>query len=177
MKKTVSLLLIVCLLLGCLAAPAAAEPEKSVISLRLRSDVAGCTSRDADELAEILSPQVVWYRGSSPVSIANYAGGAEHAHMEAGRSYSVTYLLEAAEGYTLPETLSDGDLSLECGKGVAVVERAVTEMYNGNTDGGEAPRTRVLRIIAKVVVDGSPMQRIIGWFRDLILKIRSLQLR
>ena len=172
MKKLIASVLAVSVLLCCLMLPAAAQSENGVISLRLNSDVAGCTERDVDEIAEILSPQLVWYHGNSPVSIANYAGGTEYAHMEAGRSYSIVYTLEAAEGYTLPEELSEGDISLDCGKGVSVVYCRTAEMWNGDN----APRLRVLRICAKVIVDSNPFQRIIGWFRDVILKIRSFQI-
>lgn len=178
MKKLLSLTLIVCVLLGSLLPLASAQTEaEEPIRLRLNSDVAGCTERDVEEIIEILSPQVAYYEANScPVSIANYAGGSEYAHMEAGRSYAITYTLQAAEGYELPEEISEDDVVFECGKGVTVLYCKVVQMQIPNPDPHVDERVRVLRIIAKVVVDGNVMQRIIGWIRDIILKIRSWQL-
>ena len=118
MKKLISLTLAVCVLLGCLLPLASALPEGGPIVLRVNSDVAGCTDKDAEKIIEIRSPQVTYYPNpDKPISIANYAGGGEYAHMEAGRNYAVTCVLQAAEGYTLPETLSDGDVVFDCGNG------------------------------------------------------------
>ena len=176
MKKLISLTLAVCVLLGCLL-PMAAAAEKEPIILRVNSDVAGCTEKDAEQIIEIRSPQVTYYPNpDKPISIANYAGGGEYAHMEAGRNYSITCTLQAADGYTLPETLSDGDVVFDCGKGAKVVYCKVAEMHVPNHDPHVDVRVRVLRIVADIVVDGNPLQRIIGWFRDIILKIRSWQL-
>ncbi len=179
MKKTISLTLAVVFLLGCLLPMASALPECGQISLRLHSDIAGCTEKDVDQIMEILSPQVIGYvnkSGNGPIDIANYAGGPEYAHMEAGRSYTITYMLTAAEGYELPEELADGDVVFDCGKGVDVVYCKVASMHVSNPDPHVDERIRVLRIMANVVVDGNPLQRVIGWFRDIILKIRSWQL-
>ena len=176
MKKLLSLTLILCVLLGCLL-PTASAAEKEPIVLRVNSDVAGCTEKDAEKIIEIRSPQVTYYQnGGSLISIANYAGGGEYAHMEAGRNYTVTCTLQAAEGYTLPETLSDGDVVFDCGKGAKVVYCKIAEMHVPNPDPHVDERVRVIRIIADIVVDGNPLQRIIGWIRDIILKIRSWQL-
>ena len=179
MKKLIAVTMVVCMLFCCLLplAAAAAEPEGGAIRLRLRSDVAGCTTKDVDKLIELLSLQVTWYDngGNGPVFIANAAGGSEYAHMEAGREYAVTYMLQAAEGYTLPEEIADGDVEIECGKGVTVVYCKIAEMEKPET-ADKYDRTRALRIIAKVVPDCNAIQRIIGWIRDLILKIRSFQI-
>ena len=179
MKKLISLTLILCVLLGCLVLPAAAQDETGPISLRLNSDIAGCTRMDVDKLAEIRSPQVTWYPyGDSPIFIANYAGGGEYAHMDAGRSYSITYTLVAAEGYTLPDEVSDGDVVFDCGKGVDVISCKIVEIRRSDSDTapGENPRVKALRVIAVVVVDGTAFQRIIGWFKDVIMKIKAWSL-
>ncbi len=177
MKKLISLILVFGLLLCCLP-PCFAAAEGDAIAIRLNSDVAGCTREDVDRLIELLSPQVTWYengQGNGPVSIANAAGGGEYAHMEAGREYTVTYMLQAAEGYTLPEEIGEGDVSFACGKGVSVIYCKIAEMHNPATP-DKYDRIRALRIMATVVPDGTALQRIIGWVRDLILKIRSWQL-
>ena len=177
MKKLISLTLILCVLFGCLALPAAAQDENGPISLRLNSDIAGCTRMDVDKLIEIRSPQVTFYPyGDSPIYITNYAGGSEYAHMDAGRTYGITYTLVAADGYTLPEELADGYVVFDCGKGVDVVYCKVIEIRHPDAAPREDLRTRALRIIADVVVDGTALQRVIGWFRDIILKIRAWSL-
>ena len=178
MKKTIAGILAVCMLLSLCVIFAGAKDDDT-IRLRLNSDVAGCTTNDVDKMIEILSGPVEFYHdNSSPVDIANYAGGSEYAHMEAGRSYTVTYALIAKDGYTLPETLSDGDVVFECGKGVKVIYCKVIEMANTNLHPapGEARTTRLLRVMANVVADGNALQRLIGWIRDIILKIRSFQI-
>ena len=173
MKKGTALLMIACALVCALLLPAAAQTETGVISLRLNSDVAGCTWEDSDRLIEIRSGNVVLRTGGErPIFIANAAGGTEGAHMDAGRTYTITYTLEAAEGYTLPETLAESEVQIETGKGVTVLNCGVIRL--ATADGGEP--VRALRINANVKVDGTAIQRFIGWLRDLILKIRSWQL-
>ena len=172
MKKWIAAVLAICLFSGVLLLPAGAQQETGVISLRLNSNVAGCTRENADRLIEIRSGNVVpGCGGERAIFIANAAGGSEGAHMDAGRTYTITYTLGAAEGYTLPETLSDGDVQIETGQGVTVLNCAVIRLA---TAGGET--VRALRINANVKVDGNAIQRFIGWLRDLILKIRSWQL-
>lgn len=177
MKKLLCAALAACLLLTCLLLPAAAQTEEGPISLRLNSDIAGCTRMDVDKLIEIRSPQVTWYPyGDSPIYITNYVGYGEFAHMDAGRTYGITYTLVAADGYTLPEELAEGDVVFDCGKGVDVVYCKVVEIRRPDSAEEENPRTRALKIVANVVVDGTVLQRVIGWFRDVILKIRSWSL-
>ncbi len=179
MKRWICVWLALCILCcgSAMTTAAAAEPEKDVISLYLHSDVAGCTEKDADKLLEIRSPQVEYYNSSScPVSIATASGGGEYAHMEAGRQYTITYTLVAADGYTLPETIDEVELAIECGKGVKVLSSRIAELYVRRDENGKDIRVRVLRILANVVVDSTVLQRIIGWFKDLYLKIRWWQL-
>lgn len=179
MKKLIAVILAVCSFFCFPLLPARARAVGNVISLRLNSNIAGCTRADAEKLLEIRSAQVDYYKENGyAIFIADCAGGGEHAHMDAGRTYVITYTLAAAEGYTLPETLSDGDVSLECGKGVSKVSFDIIELWNTDPSAapGEAKTTRVLRITAKVVVDGTPIQRVIGWLKDLFLKIRSWSL-
>lgn len=175
MKKAIAVILAVWALAFCMILPAGAQAGSGAISLRLNSDVAGCTRADAEKLLEIRSGNVIFYRGvAGPIDIANYAGGGEYAHMDAGRTYVITYTLEAADGYTLPEALADGDAALDCGKGVSVISCGIVELRNPDLHPapGDAPTTRVLRITAKVVTDGTAIQRIIGWLKDIFLKIR-----
>lgn len=179
MKKLIAVILAACALVCLLLLPIGAQTEENVISLRLNSHIAGCMRSDAEKLIEIRSGHVEYYNENGyAVSIANCAGGGEYAHMDAGRTYVITYTLAASQGYTLPETLSDGDVSLDCAKGVSVISCDIIELQNTdpNSVPGEANTTRVLRITAKVVVDGTAIQKVIGWLRDLLLKIRSWSL-
>ena len=179
MKKLISAALAACLLLTCLLPIAAAQSEETPISLRLNSDIAGCTDKDVDKIIEIRSPQVVPYvdgNGNGPIHIANYAGGTEYAHMDSGRTYTISYTLVAADGYELPEEISENDIAFDCGKGVTVVYCKTAEMHIQNPDPHVDARVRVLRIMANVVVDGTVIQRVIGWIKDVILKIRSWQI-
>lgn len=172
MKKMISLTLILCVLFGCLALPCAAQTETDVISLRLNSDIAGCTRMDVDRLIEIHSPQVMLDPyGESPIYITSYVGAGEYAPMEAGRTYGISYTLVAADGYTLPEEIADGDVIVDCGKGVDVLHCKIVEIRRPDSDQGVNVRTRALRVIASVVADSNVFQRIIGWIKDLILKI------
>ena len=175
MKKALSITLVLCMLLGCLLLPAAALVDDAPISVRLNSDVAGCTEADADKMIEIRSPQVVCRTArTDAIDITDAARFPPQAPMEAGRTYYVTYTLEAAEGYALPDALTDDELQIECGKGVSVIYYRIVDYWVGSI--AEPKTERVLEIVTKVVVDGTVLQRIIGWFSDLILKIRSWQL-
>lgn len=180
MKKLIAVILAACALFCLFLLPAGAQTEKTEISLRLNSHIAGCTRADADQLIEILSGPVKYCYDEKGYSIfiANCVGGMEGAHMDAGRTYVITYTLEASDGYVLPETLSDGDVLLDCAKGVSVISCGVVEQKHTDPDpaSGEATTARVLRITAKVVVDGTSIQKVIGWLRDLLLKIRSWSL-
>ena len=132
MKKLIAVMLAVCTLFSFFLLPAAAQNEENAISLRLNSNIAGCTRADADKLIEILSGPVKYCYDEKGYSIfiANCVGGMEGAHMDAGRTYVITYTLEASDGYVLPETLSDGDVSLDCAKGVSVISCGVVEQKN-----------------------------------------------
>ena len=179
MKRLTAVILAVCALFCFPPLPARAQADKAVIALRLNSSIAGCTRADADKLLEICCDSVEYYdENGYSISIVNRAGGGEYAHMDAGRTYTITYALAASSGYTLPETLADGDVSLTCGKGVSGVSCLIAEAPNADpTAPGEANTTRVLRITAKVIVDGTPLQRVIGWLQDLFLIIRSRLLK
>ena len=176
MKQFFSVITTVCILLCCLTAPSSAASGGGVIALRLHSDVAGYSSADTEKILEILSPQVKYIDvgNAEPVSVANYAGFPETGQLTAGRQYAVTCLLVAADGYSLPESLKDGDVSYECGKGVKVLRTDVVKMRFSADSVQED--VQVLRIVATVVADGSLFQRIIGWVSDIILKIRTWQL-
>ena len=175
MKKTVSVLLTVCLLCFCLL-PAAAAKEIGVISLRLNSNIAGKTKNDVAQLIELRSDNVKYgIRTSEPISFADYGGTSENGKLVAGRTYTARYYLSAADGYALPEQLSDSNLIIECGKGVTVISKSIVTSRIRVED-GSFDEVKGIQIFAKVVVDGNFFQRMIGVFYDLFLKVKAFQL-
>ena len=177
MKKLFALLLAVCLAAVCIPAAAAEKPViEGPIRVRINSDIAGCTSAHYTQIVELLSDNVTYeFFGSGPVSISDYAGRGEYAHVAAGRTYEITCQLAAAEGCALPDVLTDGMVQIECGKGVKVLSTQIVSADIRGED-GQPVSFRALQIRAQVVVDGTVFQRIIGWFTDIVLKIKSWQL-
>ena len=176
MKKAFSVLLAACLLVLC-AIPAVAEDasdptDLGVISLKLNSDVGGFTDSDFDKLIEINSGSVV----CSNIWFYDYAGTTIlDDKIVAGRSYTADYLLSAAPGFEMPESIDDLDVRIECGEGVKVINVSVTYSKIRNED-GEFEIHHNLKVFAKVLVDGSAFQRIIGRIVDIFLKIRAWSL-
>ena len=177
-KRLIAIIAVICVLCGC-AAFAAAQDEQNetgVISVKLNSDITGLTNNDVKKLIELKSDNVVLStRRNSPVSISDYAGTPTTEPVKAGRTYYISYSLTAAEGYTLPEELHDGDVVIECGKGVTVYS---TQLVSANIrdENDDFHLYRGLVIRASVVVDGNAFQRVIGFVYDLILKIKAWSL-
>ena len=175
LKKSIALFLAVCAVCCCLL-PAAAQAEIGPMAVKLNSNIAGCTNRDVDQLIELESDNIILStRDKEPVYIVDYAGTSVSGEVVAGRTYFAYYVLEAAEGYALPDALEEGDISIACGKGVSVIS---TQIVTAPTkiDGVWVESFRGLRIYAKVLVDGSFFQRLIGRIHDVILKIRAWSL-
>ena len=175
LKKSIAVLLALCAVCCCLL-PAAAASDFGVIRVKLNSNIAGLTEKDAEKLIELKSDNVV-YRADhgGPVLISDYAGTPESGKLKAGRTYFVNYVMAPAPGYTLPEKLEKGDVEIECGKGVSVISTSiVTGSYR--QDNGEFLQIRGVKIYAQVVVDGNAFQRIFGYLHDLYLKMRAWSL-
>ena len=154
----------------------AASADVGVVSVKLNSDIAGKTSADVDSLIELKSGSVVLHAiHGEPVSASDYAGTPYYDAFVAGRTYYISYCLCPADGYELPDELTDENLMIECGKNVTVYSKAITESHTRNENGGFDVE-KALRIQASVLVDGNVFQRIIGWINDLILKIRAWSL-
>ena len=177
MKKALSVVLAVCILCGCFMISAFAEDKPmGTVRVRLNSNVAGKTESDYADFIEILSDNAVYrFSGAGPVSVSDYAGTPENGKLVAGRRYSVSYCLDAADGYVLPDALNDGDIEIECGKNVTVYAKQIVSA-NYRTDDGEFVPYRGLRIVASITVDGNIIQRLFGMIHDLILKIQAWSL-
>ena len=135
LKKAVSIFLVICTFCFCLV-PAAAKNEFGAASIRLNSNLDGCTEKDTERFIEIRSENVVYnMMFSGPVSVSDYSGTGEQGKLKAGRTYYVTYNLDAASGYELPEKLDDSNLIIECGKGVTVISRQISSAPVRNEDG------------------------------------------
>ncbi len=174
-KKSVSLILAVCSLC-CLLLPAAAD-NTGVISVKISSDIAGLTENDAEKLIEIKSPGIIYSaRGDGPVSFSDYAGTSFDGELTAGRVYYIDYMLTAAEGYTLPDKIEEGDIDIECGRGVKVISAQIVTAKIREGDTAEFTEFRGLKIFAEVTVDSNIFQRIAGFIYDMILKIRAWSL-
>ena len=176
LKRTMSALLAVCLLCCCLLPAAAAKPTGR-IALKLNSDVAGCLYLNSDNFIEILSDNVILDPDrNAPVSVSDYAGTVNFCPLEAGRTYYVSYELVAADGYELPEKLNDGDVQIECGKGVTVLSTQITRK-SVRGDDGVIDNAKGLLIRSKIVVDSNRFyKRVFGFLYDIYLKIRAWSL-
>ena len=175
LRKTLSLI-IAGLMLCFILLPAAAA-DVGPVSVKINSNLAGKTENDVDAFIEIKSGNVVLRAiHGGPVSVADYAGTAYFDEaLVAGRTYDITYCLCPADGYELPEKLAEGDLEIECGKNVSVFQKTIAVGHDRNDD-GTFNDDREIMIRAKVTVDGNAFQRVIGWFYDLILKIKAWSL-
>ena len=174
-KKTLCVILALFSLLCCLT-PASAQREMGKISVKLRSDIAGVTEEETEKLIELKSDNVVFsYESGTPVSFYDYAGSVYNEPAVAGRKYGVDYLLEAAEGFTLPEKIEAGDLDIECDSGVRVISASIVSARKRDADGDFYTFTG-LRITAEILADGNLFERIAGFFYDIYLKIRAWSL-
>ena len=175
-KKTVSVFLAVCSVL-CLLLPAAAVQDMGVISVKINSDIAGFTEDDTEKLIELKSANVVYSeRGDGPVSISDYAGTPCDGAAVAGRTYYIDYMLTAADGFTLPAAVGEGDVEIECSKGVRVISSQIVTAKIRVGDSADFVEFRGLKIYAAVTVDSNAFQRVAGFIYDIILKIKAWSL-
>lgn len=175
-RKIVSVVLVLCML-GCFMLPAAALEPVGKIRLSLSSDVAGRTEEEYQAFITVVSGNVQCSdHNAGPVSASDYAGTSIiEEPLVAGRTYFVSYLLEATDGCALPDRIEDCDLEIECGKNIEVFAKQIV-VSHAKTENGMVEDFRGLRIQARVLVDGNFLQRIIGLFHDIILKIRAWSL-
>ena len=176
LKKTLSLL-IASLMICVILLPATAAADVGPVSVKLNSNLAGKTENDVDAFIEVKSGNVVLRAiHGGPVSVYDYAGTPYlDEALVAGRTYDITYCLCPAEGYDFPEKLAEGDLEIECGKNVNVFHKTIAVGHDRNDD-GTFRDDREIMIRAMVTVDGNAFQRVVGWFHDLILKIKAWSL-
>ena len=174
-KRILSLAVAVCIAFCCVL-PAFAAEDAGKISVKLNSNLAGLTAADAEKFIEIKGGNVVYStHGDGPVSVSDYSGTHVNEALVAGRTYYIDYVLTAADGYTLPDSVSDGEVEIECGDGVRVITSQIVSARE-KTDGIFIETFRGLRIYATVKVDGNIFQRIIGFIYDMIIKARAWSL-
>ena len=175
LKKSISLLLALCSFFILMTSAAAAR-ESGIISIKLNSDIAGMKFSDSEKLMEIKTENVIYsVLHPYPVSVSDYAGTYTEEPLRAGRTYFINYILSAADGFELPDKLRDGDLLIECEKGVKVISSQIVYARIRQSDGSFTD-FKGLNIYAQVTVDGNFLQRIAGFFFDAYLKIRAWSL-
>jgi hypothetical protein len=176
LKKIVSAVLAALIICLCMSPALAAEIKPDIISIKLSSDVNGYSENDFEKFIEIKSDNVVFSsRHNPPISVSDYAGTTYNGKVKSGRSYYISYYLDAAEGFTLPEKLDDSNISIECGKGADVFSKQIVTGTIKDDD-GTSTTVKGIMIQAKVTVDGNLIQRIIGLISDLYLKARAWSL-
>ncbi len=175
-RKIISVVLALCML-GVFMLPAAAAESVGTVKVALSSDVAGRKEEESQAFITVLSGNVRCSdHNAGPVSASDYAGTPViEEPLVAGRTYYVSYLLEATDGCMLPDRIEDCDLEIECGKNIEVFSKQIV-VSHAKTENGMVEDFRGLRIQARVLVDGNFLQRIIGLFHDIILKIRAWSL-
>ena len=175
LKKGCAVFLALCAVF-CLLLPAAAESTIDAIKVTINSDIDGVTENDAEKLFTLQSDNVIyWSKISGPLTIADYGGTEVDDELKAGRTYFIHYYMEPAEGFELPDQISDIDLQIDCGKGVTVINTAIIASHVRLED-GTFDDTRGVSVYARVVVDGNVLQRITGLIHDVVLKIKAWSL-
>lgn len=171
MKKTISVLLALVLLLAAFAFPAGAAEKIEIV---LSDDVAGLT-RDDDpgRFAAITSGDIEFtpVRTTDALAVYAYNGDTYFDELKAGRTYYIDYVFSPAPGHTFPEEFSDETVSVVCGEGCALLWYAKAVGNDGSDH-----MTEFFCVHTRVTVKGNVVQRIIGKLLDLILKIRSWSL-
>ena len=169
MKKfTACLLAALCICFSLL--PAAAEGTASAV-VTLRSDIAGVDYTTPERIAVIESDSIVFNPDAflSCIQINDCVGNIILEPLKAGRTYVVCLSFIAADGYTLPDELTEENFRIEGSDNCNVF--ICHKAFSGYREG--ALRDECIEVEAEITVDGNLFQRIIGKILDILLKIRS----
>lgn len=165
MKKILSVFLVSLLFVLLCAMPGAAAESTAPIVIHIRNDIAGLDSTSRD-FCEILSGDIVFNESpnTTTVGVYNYAESIYTDKLKPGRTYHIDYAFTAKEGTTLPEELTEENISFQCDKGCTV-------WWYGITTGAE--NAKGLAVNTSVTVPGNPFQMFFGRIADIILKIKA----
>lgn len=168
MKKIISCtLILVILLLSSITVFAAVEKD-AVIKAAFNSDVNGKTIANIEDLAYLADSDLRFHRDENGERsfICDSTNQLYSGAMKAGRTYYIHYEFETAEGTVFPENLDTAERSFSCDDGCSIVNcYYVRSLSDENVN--------YLYVCEKVTVKGNAIQRILGIFADLILKIRA----
>lgn len=169
MKKTLSVVLALIILVFSMCFPVYAQENSDVFRFSLKSNVSGLTWDDYEEFAVFDTEKLKYDTGhTNPVGIYTYAGDVYIDELKPGRTYYISHSFVAADGYEFPEEFNEENMEFDCEKGCTVLWYNKTKGYEGlyvTYDG--------LYIYTKVVVDGNIFQRIFGRIADWFLKIKA----
>lgn len=169
MKKITALILAaLCICFSVL--PASAEETASAV-ITLRSDIAGVDYTQPERIAVIESDGIIFNPEAflSCIQITDCVGNIILEPLKAGRTYVVCLSFIAADGYTLPDELTEDNFRIECSDNCNVF--ICHKAFSGYRQG--AKRDECIEIEAEIRVDGIFLQRFIGKILDILLKIRS----
>ena len=173
MKKVLSIFLTVVILVLPFSFAAGAKEYDSVISITLNDDIAGFDYTAPERIAVITSDNVVFEADgdSSALQINDYAGNVYLDKLRPGRTYTFSYSITPADGFTIPDTLDDTNVNITCADGARVI-------YYAKAQGAykDGKPTYSLLLYTQVTVKGTAFQRIIGRILDFILKIKAWSL-
>ena len=163
MKKLLSLILALVLAASVLAFSVSAKEIENIV-IEFSSDVSGLTYEDYDRIAVIKSDGLV----CKNLQINDYVGNVYLEEMKPGRTYTYSYTFTAAEGYALPETVDESNVTFLC-------DDSCTVWWYGKTVGPRVDGVTQysFSVSAEVTVDGNLFQRIFGRIADFFRKLLS----
>ena len=170
MKRILSVILSVLLVLPIFVIGVSGESENKKISIEFRSDIAGLDYTDVEKLAVINSDNISYNssRRFSPLQINDYTGDVYLDKLKPGRTYYFTYSFEAINGYEIPASLDESDVDFTCGKGTTVIWYHRSQ---GTSDTGE--KCYFFDVYTKVTVDGNFFQLLFGKIIDFFNKLTA----
>lgn len=162
MKKTLCLIFVLIFAFSALSVTSFAEDKTANLAAVFNSDIAGMTEADYEKMADLSVGNLVFHEEG--VFICDYSNQANEGAIVAGRTYFIYYYFDTADGYEFPEDIGS-NLNFTCEGNTEVVSYS---LINGGVPvGGE-----FLTICVEVKVDGNIFQKIIGFFTDMILKLK-----
>lgn len=146
--------------------PANAQEKIDKLSVSFSNDIVGLTDRDIDRFKVETSDNIVF--DDDPILVADYTGAAYLGEIKPGRTYYIYYDFVAADGYELPDEVSEKNVSVQCGEGCSVIwfGKTIGPYVDGKPSYG-------LMFYTKVKTPGNFFQRFFGRIADIFLKIKA----
>mgnify|MGYP003337845719 CR=1 FL=1 len=169
-KRLLAILLALISSLTLVTVPALAAEFSDVISVEIKSDIAGLTEADFEKMLIVKSGNIRFddLTPFSTINLSDYSGNPYFDKLKPGRTYNIWFTLRAEDGYTLPEVLNAQNTQISCGKNVNVYWYGIT---TGTDSEGEP--CHFVAFWTEITVDGNPLQMFFGRILDVFLKIKS----